>query len=99
MLVGHLAVYPDLVDSIAEVLFKLLQDESTFVVSWSIVSLCVISRKSPKWGSKALNEISSLGKDSSAAIRSKVRNALQLLSDDGRPFPQGWVKSQYLTDL
>lgn len=99
MLAGHLSVFSDLVDSIAGALCDLLRDESSFVVSWTIVSLCIISRRAPKWRDKALEEISAMEFTSSAAIRSKVRNAVQLLMNEESPFPKGWVKSEHLSDL
>ena len=93
MILGHLAGFEGVVDQTAPVLLRLLDDPSVFVKSWAIVSLCIFARKTPEWRQEILNGIASLQSDSSIAIRSKVRKAVNLLLDEAAPFPKGWVKS------
>jgi HEAT repeat protein len=81
------------------VLLDLLNDESVFVTSWAIVSLCILGRKYPKWKDEILDAVAALQSDPSIAIRTKVRNALVLLSEETAVFPKGWVKSQHLGSL
>lgn len=99
MILGHLALYGDLVDDIAEVLLNLLEDESAFVRSWAIVGLCIVGRRSPSMAGGIVTRISSLERDASAAVRSRARKAVNLLIDENAPFPKGWIKSQHLTEL
>lgn len=98
MIFGHLAGFEGVVDQTAPVLLRLLQDSSVFVKSWAIVSLCIFARKAPEWSHEILNGISSLQSDSSIAIRSKVRKALSLLTNEAAPFPKGWIKSDIFED-
>jgi hypothetical protein len=93
MILGYLSFDESNIGKIIRPLFKLLNDESVFVRSWSIVSLCIIARKYPQWCSDVLREVAHLKHSDSAAIRTKVRQAVDLLTDSGRPFPKGWDKS------
>jgi HEAT repeat protein len=99
MILGHLALYRDLVDAIAEVLLDLLDDKSAFVRSWAIVGLCIVGRKYPTRAGGIVSRISPLDRDASAAVRSRARKAVNLLIDENAPFPKGWIKSQRLTEL
>jgi hypothetical protein len=94
MILGHLAGFEGVVDQTTPVLLGLLQDPSVFVKSWAIVSLCIFARKAPEWKREILNGIAPLQSDSSIAIRSKVRKAMNLLTNEAMPFPKGWVKSE-----
>jgi hypothetical protein len=96
MILGHLAVYKEAVDELIPSLLLLLDDKSVFVVSWAIVSLCIIARKYPENRDRIVSRIALLGNSSSIAIRTKVRKAMNILTNEGSPFPKGWIKSEHL---
>jgi HEAT repeat protein len=99
MLMGHMTVYDEEIGQIAFTLLRMLHDESVFVRSWVIVSLCIVARKDEDRREEILQCISKLQSDSSVAIRSKVRNAIQILINDQQRFPKGWIKSEHLAGL
>jgi hypothetical protein len=96
MTLGHLTCYPEKVEDIYKALTALLQDDSVFVKSWAISSLCIIGRTYPERRDEIIGKITTLQLDDSIAFRSRVRNALRLLTDENTPFPKGWVKSEHL---
>jgi len=96
MTLGHLACYEERVDEISLALLDLLNDPSVFVRSWAIVSLCIIGRKYPRMRELIVGKVAPLRNDGSIAIRSKVRSALVILTNESVPFPDGWIKSNYL---
>jgi hypothetical protein len=96
MIFGHLALYEEHIDVMRTALFNLLEDESVFARSWAIVSLCIIARVYPAECERIINHIAPLRSDGSAAIRSRVRNALNLLTNEDAQFPKGWIKSDQL---
>ncbi len=97
MLFGHLAIFEEQVEELVSALLKLLHDESVFAASWAITSLCIIGRKYPGQRDLILQQIVALRWLDSAAIRSKVRKAIHLLTDENVPFPKGWIKSEHLS--
>jgi len=99
MIFGHLSIYEELVEDLISTLLHMLDDHSVFTKSWAIVSLCIIARKYPTTREQIVSPIVALQNDSSTAIRTKVRYARGVLTDEGRPFPKGWIKSEYLEDL
>jgi hypothetical protein len=99
MLFGHLAVYQAEKERLISVLIHLLGDTSVFTKGWAITSLCILGRKYPQEGPRILNEITPLQNDNSIAVRSKVKKAVLLLTDEDAPFVDGWVKSEHLQDL
>ena len=99
MILGHLAVYEDHVGKIVSSLLELLDDESVYAKSWAIVSLCIIGRKYPIERSRILDRIAQLHGESSVAIGSKVKNAVNLLANEGVSFPKGWIKSEHLRSI
>jgi hypothetical protein len=99
MIFGHLAIYDELVDDLISVLLYMLEDKSVFAKSWAIVSLCIIARKYPENSEEILGQIVSCQNSSSIAIRTKVRYAIGILTDEQRPFPKGWIKSEHLRGL
>jgi HEAT repeat protein len=99
MILGHLALYGDLADDIAEVLLELLNDKSAFVRSWAIVGLCIVGRKYPTSAGEIVTRISWLKQDASAAVRSRARKAVNLLIDENAPFPKGWIKTEHFAEL
>jgi hypothetical protein len=99
MIFGHLAIYEELVDDLSSILLNMLDDESVFAKSWAIVSLCIVARKYREKCELILGEIVSHQNSSSIAIRTKVRKAIRLLTDEGSSFPKGWIKSEHLQEL
>lgn len=99
MIFGHLAVYEEEKERLISILFHLLEDRSVFAKGWAITSLCILGRKYPEESQRILNEITPLQNDSSIAVRSKVKKAIVLLTDEKTPFIDGWIKSEHLQDL
>ena len=99
MIFGHLAIYDELVDELSSVLLFMLDEKSVFAKSWAIVSLCIIARKYPQKRDQILGRVVRLQKDSSIAVRTKVRYAIEVLTDEGSTFPKGWIKSEHLQEL
>jgi len=96
MALGHLALYPESVPRTLPALLELLEDSAVFTRSWAIVSLCIIARLYPRHRGEIIQHIEAYKDDTSIAIRSKVRNAMEVLTDENTPFPNGWVKSHHL---
>jgi HEAT repeat protein len=96
MLLGHLAMYEDRTDQITSTLLRMLDDESVFAMSWAIASLCIVGRKYPLERDQIVIRIARLEGHHSAAIRTRVRKALYLLTNEDAPFPKGWIKSDHL---
>jgi HEAT repeat protein len=99
MLFGHLVVCDVDIEEILSALLDLLNDESAFVKSWSIVSLCIIGKRHPKYSKDIFEDIARLHDDSSVAIRTRGKKALELLGNEDVKFPKGWIKSIHLQDL
>jgi hypothetical protein len=96
MLLGHLAMYDGAVEEITETLKGMLSQEGVFARSWAISSLCIMARKHPSRTADILPRIEPLQRDASAAIRTRARKAMKVLTDPQAPFPAGWVKSERL---
>jgi HEAT repeat protein len=99
MILGNLALYDEKQEILYDTLLQLLDDPSTFVKSWAIVSLCIFGRLYPETRQESHRRIAVYQNDDSIAIRSKVSKALAILESDNKPLPKGWVKSAQLTDL
>ena len=99
MIMGHLAIYQEHAESLTECLFNFLEDESVFARSWAIASLCIFARKYPHLQPRIVDWIAAYRQDDSIAIRTRVRKALGLLTNEGTPFPKGWIKSEHLMGL
>jgi uncharacterized membrane protein YheB (UPF0754 family) len=99
MILGHLSVCQDHVDEITVALIDLLSDQSVFTQSWAIVSLCIVARLYPVKADQIVNAIASLKTSGTVAIRSKMRKALPILTNEQVPFPKGWIKSEHLFSL
>ena len=89
-----MAYDPDYTDKIVDALFKLLSSGSAFARSWTISSLCIVARLYPQHIARITQRIADLQDDESIAIRTRVRYALDLLTNPSAPFPKGWVKSE-----
>ena len=98
MTLGHLAIYQDHIDEITQALLDLLEDDSVFVKSWAIASLCIVGRLYPDKRETIVQRISALQSDTSAAVRTRVRKALPVLTNEMAVFPKGWIKSQRVLD-
>jgi hypothetical protein len=96
MTLGHLASSHGHEDEIAGVLLALLHDESVFVQSWAITSLCIIARLHPEHTPRITQGIANLFRSPSIAIRGRARKALTILADPKAPFPKGWIKSPHI---
>jgi hypothetical protein len=99
MIFGHLAMYEERLYELISVLLDLLDDGSVFTRSWAVVSLCIIARKYPDECRPILERIEPILKDRSIAMRTKARNAVDLLTNKNAPFPKGWIKSDHLQGL
>ncbi len=99
MIFGHLAVYPELVEQLLPALIFLLDDKSVFTRSWAIVSLCIMARKYPQVCQDVLGNLTPLQQDGSIAIRSRIKKAINLLTDPEAEFPKGWIKSEHLQGI
>jgi hypothetical protein len=91
MIFGHLSHFHDEVRSILSVLYMMPKDESAFVKSWAIVSLCILGISLKKQKEQILGEISPLEHDSSVAIQNKVQKAVAVLQN-GEKISDGWIK-------
>lgn len=98
MVFGHLAMMHEKVEVLKDTLVRMLADESVFTKSWVIVSLCIIARKYPPMQEGILQQVAAFKADESIAIRTKVRYAIQVLTNPSQPFPKGWVKSKQLEE-
>ncbi|MFQ5811713.1 MAG: HEAT repeat domain-containing protein [Anaerolineae bacterium] len=96
MIFGNLAVFEEKADLMISTLLDLLEDRSTFVKSWSIVSLSVMGREYPSVRGEIISRIRALQNDESVAIRTKVAKALNVLENEDLPMPAGWLKSKLL---
>ena len=94
MMLGHFAEYPEYTDTIIPALLQALDETRDLTKSWAIVSLCIYARKYPRYRGETAKKIAELSTDTSKAIQTKVRYAMEILSDDEIPFPKGWVKSE-----
>ena len=96
MLLGHLAMYAEHAPDITQSLLEMLDDPSVFTRSWAIASLCIMGRMYAQDQDHILSSIARLQGDTSIAIRTRVRNAIRILTDERAPFPKGWINSQHL---
>jgi hypothetical protein len=99
MALGHLAMYADQADRIETALLARLKDESVFVVSWSMASLCILALQYPAKLPGIVSAIAPFEKSSSAALRTRARKAMAALTGKRSSLPPGWVKSEHLQGL
>jgi HEAT repeat protein len=96
MVLGHLSIASDDISEAKRTLLTLLKDDSPFVKSWAITSLCIIAKNFPDQIDLITKRIARLTCDSSAAVAKRAQTALQVLSDPGAPLPKTWVKSPHI---
>jgi HEAT repeat protein len=78
---------------VVSALLRLLKDESVFVRSWAISSLCIIGRRDKRWRRRIIGSIGALQDDKSIAIRVRAAKALKVLQNESEPLPVGWSKT------
>ncbi len=93
MILGNLRYEERELGIALEALFNLLEDGSTFVRNWAVVSLCVLGRDHQECAEEILEKIGGLRGDEAASVRSRVNKAIQILGE-GAPIPRGWVKTR-----
>jgi hypothetical protein len=93
MLFANLTVKGKEKDQIVSTLFDLLQDDSIFIKSWAISSLCILGRKYPEYETEILEKIKPLRNYQSVAIRTRAKKAIEALENPYLRLPKSWVKS------
>jgi HEAT repeat protein len=93
MLLGYLEVEGKMKKEVVDTLFDLLNDDSVFVQSWSIVSLTIIGLSALQERAGIVEKIRPLLVSNSIAVRRKAENAIAVL-DGKQPLPKGWVKKR-----
>ena len=99
MIFGHLAMDETMAEDNINTLLDMLHKKKVFVRAWVISGLCIYARLYPQHRDRIVESIAPLHKDPSIAIRTRVRYAMGLLTDEGKPFPKGWVKAEGLKYL
>ncbi len=99
MLLGHLAIDEDQAAKLYPTLIEMLDDKSVFVRSWVITSLCIICRQLPTTCPAIIERVERMTRDKSVAIRTRAAKALDILIDAGQRFPEGWIKSEHLSNI
>lgn len=89
MIFGNI-ISEEKIDKMVSILIQLLKDESVFVKSWAIVSLCIIGQQY-KGNHTIIEHIKLLQEDESIAVRTKAKKALAVLEGE-EPLPAGWCK-------
>jgi HEAT repeat protein len=99
MVLGHVSMVVPELSKVKHMLLLLLKDESSFVRSWAITSLCIIAKNSPGHAVAISNSVARLLADPSTAVAKRARTALQILRNPAAPLPKTWVKSAHLRHL
>ncbi|MGC1121185.1 MAG: hypothetical protein WBA22_08825 [Candidatus Methanofastidiosia archaeon] len=93
MIFGNIELSQEELDDVVSLLLHLLQDESVFVKSWAIVTLCTLGLRYEGRRKEIIGNIRALKDDESIAIRSKVTRAVEVLEFKSE-MPAGWYKGQ-----
>jgi HEAT repeat protein len=93
MILGHISAALQDISEAKRTLLTLLRDESAFVRSWAITSLCILARKFPRHAESIASRLVRLASDPSAAVSKRAQTALRVISDPDAPLPRTWVKS------
>jgi HEAT repeat protein len=99
MALGHLVMVADQADRIEAALLARLKDDSVFVVSWAMASLCILAFRYPAKLPGIARAIAPFERSSSAALRTRARKAMAALTGKRSSLPPGWVKSEHLQGL
>jgi hypothetical protein len=94
MIFGHLGALGEQIDRLVQACLDLLYDQGVFVRSWAISSLAVLGCAYPEKKLFIIRNLRGLLPDSSKAVRSRARKAIQVLGAEDHPMPEGWNKSQ-----
>ena len=73
------------------------EGEGVFVKGWSIVSLTIIGKKYPLKRERILRELKKFERDERVSARSKVKKAIEVLTDETKDLPKGRSKSGQLS--
>jgi HEAT repeat protein len=93
MIFGNIELSQEERDDVVSLLLHLLHDESVFVKSWAIVTLCILGLRYERRRKEIIEDIRALQDDESIAIRSKVAKAVKVLEFKS-DMPVGWYKGQ-----
>ncbi len=93
MLLGYVEAEGEMKNKIVDTLLDLLNDDSVFVQSWSIVSLTTVGLKNVQYKASILKKVKPLLASSSTAVRRKAENAIAVLEGE-QPLPKGWSKKR-----
>jgi len=93
MILGYLKVDEAKKKMIVETLFDLLDDDSVFVQSWSIVSLTIIGLEDQTYKEAIIENISPLINSDSIALSKKAENSINIL-ENRMQIPKGWNKKK-----
>ncbi|MBU7023721.1 MAG: hypothetical protein HXS40_06095 [Theionarchaea archaeon] len=93
MIFGNIELSQEERDDVVSLLLHLLHDESVFVKSWAIVTLCILGLRYERRRKEIIEDIRALQDDESIAIRSKVAKAVKVLEFKS-DMPAGWYKCQ-----
>jgi HEAT repeat protein len=99
MLLGHVSGDSAARRRIRPALLRLLDDESVFVASWAIASLCLVAYLDPTTAEECVQAIGHLQDSPSIALRTRARKAVQGLTAPGARIPAEWVKSPSVKTL
>jgi HEAT repeat protein len=99
MVLGRVSIALPDISQVKHTLLTLLKDESAFVRSWAITSLCIIAKNSPSPAASITKRIAELISDPSTAVAKRARTALQILRNPAVPLPKTWVKSSHVRHL
>jgi HEAT repeat protein len=94
MIFGNIDYSVEDTQFVVSTLLQLLDDESVFVKSWAIVSLCITAKKKRGLDDTIAGRIKTLELDESIAIRTKVKKALEILGDEKKGIPPNWIKAR-----
>lgn len=89
MIFGNTAFAVGDIERVVSTLIRLLKDESVFVRSWAISSLCLIGRRDKRRRRKIIDAIKALQHDKTVAIRVRATKALTVLQNENEPVPAG----------
>lgn len=96
MLFANVRLSEEETDLVISALFDLLKDESVFVKSWSVASLCILGRRTKNRRWEISDKIRALHHDDSIAVRVRVEKALHVLENENEPIPPTWSKTKVL---
>jgi hypothetical protein len=95
MLFGHLTIFDEDLEPIVNILEKLISSDHTFTKNWAISSLTIAAILHGDPENRITTQIAKFSDHPSAAVRSRVRKALNVLVN-GAPLPKGWNKSSII---